>query len=886
MATVDYSSHGHQETIFRINDGVVAIYLDTFQIVVDHWFASFSIEIPRRIDEDALIKKAMGDSRGSRVPAPRHPFDSIHVMTRQDEALFMNTDPNCTANISMHNNVSILSDCPPYNYLNRIVSMLKLKNLKILDNIYRNKHHQIRDVRKMDSKKRYKRKSGWARFLNHMNIATAEDLETVHDNLLLLQKATQQGFDAFRTAVNDFHSFQHATNLHAKIVNEALDRQNSLLTSLQRHSAAAVNFLLQLSLHEIEYIDIAHQLHELEDAFNMLMQGHLSPQLVTPDMLTSLIFEIEAYLAENNIPLFLNIHDSDQIYASPEFTLAHDHRNVFVMLRLPLSLTARPMHLYRIEALKLPADSQDRHTSRPINLPRYLGWDPESEFYFEMDEYPVIRNNLFYLHSSPAVLKHKDNPSCLVALLELTREDIQRLCTFVIEPDSASAQVLSVAPGKLILQYIPSYTLECAGAPIQEYTGCTLCLLTIRCNCLFTAGVHQYYAQLSRCRNDSSAEPIVFHGTNVHLINFYLNSSELLPDHRTLLSQVADVLLPNLTLRDESYERQAGILKQSLLDMEFVLQSTINQSTVFTDLSEKIAYQMEQTKLEFVKGFSIKDVELIISFLSPILSALALILGVYLFCKFRVIEAALALNAPRARADDLTTKRTWLPNFMRTPKPVLHQPTLFPNFVLPSLKPIQVEDISFQAGIMAILSIICIVLLLKCLWPMFRCCFRLFKRTTDNVPNRVEFAIIFSAGSTTDHISIPILTLPHSVQNYSYEATQFLSRIEVIGRLMPSLHIDWQNLKILHKYSRLTYRLPRRVRITYLQASTLRKIFSENHYVLFHTLTATGEQNILPIREDIWPYNRSEATRETTFARHVTAILDRPPLYPDLPVAV
>ena len=55
-----------------------------------------------------------------------------------------------------------------------------------------------------------------------------------------------------------------------------------------------------------------------------------------------------------------------------------------------------------------------------------------------------------------------------------------------------------------------------------------------------------------------------------------------------------------------NHERQAGILKKSLLDMEFVIQSTINQSDVFTDISEKIAYQIEQTKLEFVKGFSIR----------------------------------------------------------------------------------------------------------------------------------------------------------------------------------------------------------------------------------------------------------------------------------------
>ena len=160
----------------------------------------------------------------------------------------------------MKNNISYLHDCSPYEFLNRIPYQLKLKNIALINRIRSQIDLHVPHMTAFSPHHRSPRsKSAWERFLNYMNIGTANDVETIYKNLVQLQTATQKGFDAFRSAVEGFHSYTTAANRHAQEVTEALTRQHNLVISLASQTNAAVSFLLKLFLHQVDFIDASQQ---------------------------------------------------------------------------------------------------------------------------------------------------------------------------------------------------------------------------------------------------------------------------------------------------------------------------------------------------------------------------------------------------------------------------------------------------------------------------------------------------------------------------------------------------------------------------------------------------------------------------------------------------
>jgi hypothetical protein len=82
-------------------------------------------------------------------------------------------------------------------------------------------------------------------------------------------------------------------------------------------------------------------------------------------------------------------------------------------------------------------------------------------WYLEFETMPKLDSGIYLIERNPTALKHKSLSTCLIALLGSGTESIQKLCKFVIQPYAVQEQILILAQGRLLLQFLKQYTLKC-----------------------------------------------------------------------------------------------------------------------------------------------------------------------------------------------------------------------------------------------------------------------------------------------------------------------------------------------------------------------------------------------------------------------------------------
>jgi hypothetical protein len=229
----------------------------------------------------------------------------------------------------------------------------------------------------------------------------------------------------------------------------------------------------------------------------------------------------------------------------------------------------------------------------------------------------VSREGLYLIQHNPTALKSRANPTCFLVVMELDRESIQRLCQFVIQPYAAEQQVLILGNGRLLLQFVETYTLACPNET-RLHQGCQTCVVEIPCFCKLIAGNNQYFAKIARCNSQLVVQHTVQHAINIDYLQQYFNTSELVPDNQQLLSYIPNILLPNLTFEQCELTQSLGLLSTSLFNMSRLAQASLNDSKIFLDLGAVIEANFQKINLD-LNQFSMETVEMISTFVNPVI---------------------------------------------------------------------------------------------------------------------------------------------------------------------------------------------------------------------------------------------------------------------------
>jgi hypothetical protein len=387
---------------------------------------------------------------------------------------------------------------------------------------------------------------------------------------------------------------------------------------------------------------------------------------------------------------------------------------------------------------------------------------------------------------------------------------------------------------------------------------------------------------------------------------FISNTTELLPEHNTLLDYLPNVQWPQLQITNTSHD--LGIISSTLLDMSHVIEDTKKDSQIFSALSDRIYWDLENTKLNFERNSLIEKVETVMVFLNPVISIMAFVGFLYLYMRFQTIATALALVSGKATADAFNDtlnitrarrRKLWIPDFYRDPAPAMATPTIPPfnfSFQNHDIKmsewiPVDFHDTDWIKGVFIILILFLVYCILKRPVQLLIWCFPKVTRFCRAArPQTVEFTIILVIGNTSGSTSLYIRSIPYLQEHYNFTTTCFVSDLRVQGYFFPYLQLDWHDMKITHKHAPLTFTLPDKLRLSFLQALAVRKITHGEYYALFHTIDNRGNLDIMPIQGSRWeppaprePIAVTDLPPPPPQALYIGLPADAPPLYPELP---
>jgi hypothetical protein len=163
-----------------------------------------------------------------------------------------------------------------------------------------------------------------------------------------------------------------------------------------------------------------------------------------------------------------------------------------------------------------------------------------------------------------------------------------------------------------------------------------------------------------------------------------------------------------LTFEEHELRESAGLL--SILDMTTLTQASLNDRKIFLYIGSIIADSFQKTKPDVDMRFSIKTVEMIFTFLNPIISGLALFGFIRIYFKFQALTAAIMLiRTPGIHAAP-PQKRLWVPD-QRTPGAIVEQPQNV--FTLPPMQALNLETLPVSALILGIRIIIVVFMVLR-----------------------------------------------------------------------------------------------------------------------------------------------------------------------------
>jgi hypothetical protein len=385
-------------------------------------------------------------------------------------------------------------------------------------------------------------------------------------------------------------------------------------------------------------------LHQFEIQIRQLLHGRLPRDLISPAMLQEIRANNSFFLQKYEVPLFLPEQRVADFYEHAKFVLAKRHNKIYITVSFPLSITRVPLILYQLTVLQMPIDSDNKHASYIKPFPKFAAYEQTQDWFLEFDGMPnVAQDGLYVIQNNPTALHHRENPTCFLAIMSQDRNNIQHLCEFVIQPYAAKQRVSVLHNNRLLLQFVPEYTLVCPNET-KIYEGCQLCLLEIKCLCKFIAGKDQYFAKIAHCESHLPNEHRVKYAVNLNFLQEFFNASELIPNGQKLLDYQPRILLPNLTFEEDQIMQSLGLISSSIFNMSKVARASLNDSAIFLDLGASIEAKFQKLDLD-LNRFSIRTIETILTLANPIVIILTVI-GLTIAPAFSSTQCGCRFNSP------------------------------------------------------------------------------------------------------------------------------------------------------------------------------------------------------------------------------------------------
>ncbi len=621
----------------------------------------------------------------------------------------------------------------------------------------------------------------------HINALTKHDISIVNT---LKQHA--QHLSSFMKLVDTrFHNALNAVKInHNAIENLSL----TLGQDLQSFRTTFLSLTALLTDQIQQASTVEHQLTQLKTGITQLIQGKLSSFLISPHILQQTIHHLSMLLSDN-YPGFTLIHTQPTYYYSEAkvlFTRTHSH--IYIAVKFPLSSTPQPLQVYQVLALPIPINDTSNHSTMLLDLPSHFAVSHDKLHYTSFHSSILSQcTGQLRLHCPFRIpLTPVTVPSCLHSLFQDKRADIKQHCDYRYLTQPKPPQLISLDSAHVLVYRIPFLTLTCPDTH-RMIAGCTFCLLKPPCFCTLSTEDLFYPASFSSCPKKTD-QVTRLHPVNLALLQHFFDD--------TVLSTIAgdthfrrsiDIKIPPFHLYTHKFASILAKDTKAHLSLKRMAESAKKDQMIFQSLSEPIL----DGQISIPSSWF--DTSSVIAIVSSSISAISILLAIWIFFKIRTLSAAIMLMTHAAPVKSILP-----PAFDYNQYTSTTQST--PTFVITSLVDYHV---SILLGFITVLLLILLILLAVQLHT-----------------NKCN-GLVLELTTGPECVTIPIMSLTLCPAYWDINPPAAIDNLQVSGTIFPSLTLDWPEFLLTNKLTNRSIHVPTTIRISYLAARKLRRMFRQ-----------------------------------------------------------
>lgn len=478
--------------------------------------------------------------------------------------------------------------------------------------------------------------------------ATMDDVNILASHINMLTRHTNQMAKLLVQHNDHLSSFMQLTdsrinNLKNGIKNnaQAISLLANKLSNIDQLVATVTNFS-EILVNQVNKVTVfKNRLDKLETSIQTLVEGKLSPFLISKTLLMHTIRQISSLLRKSYKGFELVHTDPSYFYSEGQFVYARQGTTLYVTIKFPISSQQSSMPLYKVVSMPVPMSSNAStgQATQLLSLPDYFAITQHHDKYIQLKEKDLIncqQDKTVVCNTNYALTPITKN-SCILALYFNNAKDVHRHCQFrYLQGYTFEPSIVELTPTSVLLYHSPRISLDCPSEQ-KMLPGCQFCILNIPCRCSLQTSSLYFAPRLVNCYNQTKSFSVA-HPVNLALLQEFFEHSKL--SHiwpNSTFSNPVSFSIPEFQLFNHSFNQVLVNDAKSHLNLTKMVQATIKEKKIFQHLAEPLI----DGEIDITPPWpSTND---ILTMVAISIAVLALACSILLFCKLRKMHIALML---------------------------------------------------------------------------------------------------------------------------------------------------------------------------------------------------------------------------------------------------
>lgn len=752
---------GLQPELQRLNYGVVFEPQHQLQMGIEHWTHTFAVELPTSLN----ILSLSGCSRDKETCKFVNQVLLEINQIRQDTAVMMNST---------------------------IESILRLIPERNLVNTERRSRRSLLPFIGDLSKSLF-------------GTATFNDVQRLASHINALNRFTRNMAHSIQQHDDKMSSYMHAVDNRINNIVDGLKQNALAIEHIQtqlyasfndlENSFSTMNVLIAKQIQKSRKLE--HLYNELLDGVYNLVEGKLSPHLVSPSVMSTTLQNIQALLHEKYNKHFLVFTHPQQVYSNVECVFARKNLTLYISVKFPISSFHKPLLLFKVLSFPVPVNNTSTHATQLLTLPQYIAVTADMQYYTTLTDIDLSHCVLskFFTCKFTKTLYPFTHDTCVSALFKNDKVQVKDKCDFRFLLHHLDSGLVQLTRSEILVYNMDSFELDCkSGRKVNP--GCSFCIINISCECAISTPNMYIAPRLSACHQNTST---VLHPINLALLQQFFNDTVLENiESNTLFQKPLSINVPEFKIFNHTIQHIIANDKKADLSLERMAKSVKNDDLVYQYMTDPLLTGDVSITKDWL---SWDDIMLYCTTAVAIISLTFVLLLCVKMRKLIIIVSVLQ----KAQISKAST----LPSFVYTKK----QTTAEPSFT---------ETIDLTVN-HYVLALVLITLLLVIIQLVKKCNFR-----------HLSTVLIIEITNGKECVHIPLHYLSLCPSYWTIRVPGDIQCIEIQGFWIPLVTFTWDNCFVENKTNGKVSHVSSSVKVSTLTSKKLRKMMKHPYSVQFY----------------------------------------------------